>query len=43
MSEKEEKLQTYLENKLKTEIVKLGKKIKINGEKADRIKTTTNV
>jgi len=43
MSKKEEKLQTYLENKLKTEIVKLGKKIKINGEKADRIKTTTNV
>ena len=43
ISEKEEKLQTYLENKLKTEIVKLGKKIKINGEKADRIKTTTNV
>ena len=43
MLEKEEKLQTYLENKLKTEIVKLGKKIKINGEKADRIKTTTNV
>ena len=43
MSEKEDKLQTYLENKLKTEIVKLGKKIKINGEKADRIKTTTNV
>ena len=43
MSEKEDKLQNYLENKLKTEIVKLGKKIKINGEKADRIKTTTNV
>ena len=43
MSEKEKKLQTYLENKLKTEIVKLGKKIKINGEKANRIKTTTNV
>ena len=43
MSEKEEKLQNYLENKLKTEIVKLGKKIKINGEKANRIKTTTNV
>ena len=43
MSEKEEKLQTYLENKLKTEIVKLGKKIKINGEKANRIKTTTNI
>ena len=43
MSEKEDELQNYLENKLKTEIVKLGKKIKINGEKADRIKTTTNV
>ena len=43
ISEKEEKLQTYLENKLKTEIVKLGKKIKINGEKGNRIKTTTNV
>lgn len=43
MSEKEKKLQTYLENKLKTEIVKLGKKIKINGEKGNRIKTTTNV
>ena len=43
MSEKEYKLQNYLENKLKTEIVKLGKKIKINGEKANRIKTTTNV
>ena len=43
MLEKEDKLQNYLENKLKTEIVKLGKKIKINGEKADRIKTTTNV
>ena len=43
MLEKEEKLQSYLENKLKTEIVKLGKKIKINGEKANRIKTTTNV
>ena len=43
MSEKEDKLQNYLENKLKTEIVKLGKKIKINGEKANRIKTTTNV
>lgn len=43
MLEKEEKLQTYLENKLKTEIAKLGKKIKINGEKADKIKTTTNV
>ena len=41
--EKEEKLQNYLENKLKTEIEKLGKKIKINGEKANRIKTTTNV
>ena len=43
MLEKEEKLQSYLENKLKIEIGKLGKKIKINGEKADRIKTTTNV
>ena len=43
MSEKEDKLQNYLENKLKTEIVKLRKKIKINGEKANRIKTTTNV
>ena len=43
MSEKEDKLQNYLENKLKTEIVKLGKKIKINGEKGNRIKTTTNV
>ena len=43
MLEKEEKLQSYLENKLKTEIGKLGKKIKINGEIADRIKTTTNV
>ena len=43
MSEKEEKLQSYLENKLKIEIGKLGKKIKINGEIADRIKTTTNV
>ena len=43
MLEKEDKLQNYLENKLKTEIIKLGKKIKINGEKADRIKTTTNV
>ena len=43
ISEKEDKLQNYLENKLKTEIVKLGKKIKINGEKANRIKTTTNV
>ena len=43
MLEKEDKLQNYLENKLKTEIVKLGKKIKINGEKANRIKTTTNV
>ena len=41
--EKEEKLQSYLENKLKIEIGKLGKKIKINGEIADRIKTTTNV
>lgn len=43
MSEKEDKLQNYLENKLKTEIEKLGKKIKINGEKGNRIKTTTNV
>ena len=43
ISEKENKMQNYLENKLKTEIVKLGKKIKINGEKANRIKTTTNV
>ena len=43
MSEKEDKLQNYLENKLKTEIVKLGKKIKINGEKGNRITTTTNV
>ena len=43
MLEKEEKLQSYLENKLKIEIGKLGKKIKINGEIADRIKTTTNV
>ena len=31
------------ENKLKTEIKKLGKKVRINGEKANRIKTTTNV
>ena len=43
MLEKEEKLQSYLENKLKIEIGKLEKKIKINGEIADRIKTTTNV
>ena len=43
MSEKEDKLQNYLENKLKTEIKKLGKKVWINGEKANRIKTTTNV
>ena len=43
MSEKEDKLQNYLENILKTEIEKLGKKIKINGEKANRIKTTMNV
>ena len=43
MSEKEEKLQTYLENKLITEIKNLGKKVRINGEKANRIKTTTNV
>ncbi len=41
--EKEGKLQNYLESKLKNEIGKLGKKIRINGEKADRIKTTTNV
>ena len=43
MSEKEDKLHNYLENKLITEIEKLGKKIRINGEKANRIKTTTNV
>ena len=43
IEEKEEKLQNYLETKLKSEIGKLGKKIKINGEKANRIKTTTNV
>ena len=43
ISEKEDKLQNYLENKLKTEIKKLGKKVWINGEKANRIKTTTNV
>ena len=43
ISEKEDKLQNYLENKLKTEIKKLGKKVRINGEIADRIKTTTNV
>ena len=43
MLEQEEKVQNYLESKLKTEIGKLGKKIKINGEKANRIKTTTNV
>ena len=43
ISEKEDKLQNYLENKLKTEIKKLGKKVRINGEKANRIKTTTNV
>ena len=43
MLEKEDKLQNYLENKLKTEIKKLGKKVRINGEKANRIKTTTNV
>lgn len=43
MSEKEGKLQNYLESKLKSEIGKLGKKIKINGEQADRIKTTINV
>ena len=43
MLEKEDKLQNYLENKLKTEIKKLGKKVRINGEKTNRIKTTTNV
>ena len=43
MLEKENKLQNYLENKLKTEIKKLGKKIRVNGEKTNRIKTTTNV
>ena len=43
IEEKEGKLQNYLETKLKSEIGKLGKKIKINGEKANRIKTTTNV
>ena len=43
ISEKERELQNYLEKRLKSEIGKLGKKIKINGEKADRIKTTTNV
>ena len=43
ISEKEDKLQNYLENKLKIEIKKLGKKVRINGEKANRIKTTTNV
>ena len=43
MLEKEDKLQNYLENKLKTEIKKLGKKVRINGEKGNRIKTTTNV
>lgn len=43
MSEKEDKLHNYLENKLIIEIKKLGKKIRINGEKANRIKTTTNV
>lgn len=43
MAEKEGKLQNYLESKLKNEIGKLGKKIKINGEQADRVKTTTNV
>ncbi|WP_374141486.1 cysteine desulfurase family protein, partial [Leptotrichia hongkongensis] len=43
MSEKEDKLHNYLENKLITEIKKLGKKIRINGEKANRVKTTTNV
>ena len=43
MSEKERKLQNYLEKRLKNEIGKLEKKIKINGEKVNRIKTTTNV
>ena len=43
ISEKEDKLQNYLENKLKTEIKKLSKKIRVNGEKTNRIKTTTNV
>ena len=43
ISEKERELQNYLEKRLKSEIGKLEKKIKINGEKADRIKTTTNV
>ena len=43
MSEKEDKLHNYLENKLITEIKNLGKKVRINGEKANRIKTTTNV
>ena len=43
MLEKEDKLQNYLENKLKTEIKKLSKKIRVNGEKTNRIKTTTNV
>ena len=43
ISEKEDKLHNYLENKLITEIKNLGKKVRINGEKANRIKTTTNV
>ncbi len=43
MSEGEGKIHNYLENKLKTEIEKSGKKVQINGEKANRIKTTTNV
>ena len=43
ISEKERELQNYLEKTLKSEIGKLGKKIKINGEKVNRIKTTTNV
>ena len=43
ISEKERELQNYLEKRLKSEIGKLGKKIKINGEKVNRIKTTTNV
>ena len=43
MSEKERELQNYLEKRLKSEIGKLEKKIKINGEKVNRIKTTTNV
>ena len=43
MSEKERELQNYLEKRLKSEIGKLEKKLKINGEKVNRIKTTTNV